>query len=310
MEQGKGGTPLNFGESRDEVRKDYRLDFPPNLHVGTSSWSSKDWYDIFYPRSIRPEEFIAYYARHFDTVEIDSTWHHMPSANMVEAWDSRTPEGFVFAAKVPKIITHEKYLVDCQAEMNQFLRTMERLGSKLGPLLFQFPYFAKGKDAHEYETGEDFIRRLEPFLDELPSGFRYVVEIRNPHWINPRLLDRLRKQKTALALISYYTMPSLDKLMPRMDVNTTDFAYIRFLGHHNQMESLIEKLVREGKKAEGTWDELLVDRSKEMRQWTPAIAELVAKNIPVYVYFNNHYAGFALGSIKLFAEVWRQHSPT
>jgi uncharacterized protein YecE (DUF72 family) len=285
----------------------YKFDFPPNLHVGTSSWSSKDWYEVFYPPKIKPEEFIAYYAQHFDTVEIDSTWHYMPAYNMVNAWNERTPDHFTFAAKVPKVITHEKYLVDCQPEMEQFLRVMERLGPKLGPLVFQFQYFAKGKDAEEYKTGADFMARLDAFLKSLPTDFRYVVEIRNSNWMGPALLDLLRKYRAALCLIDYYTMTPLDQLMEEMDVVTSDFIYVRFLGNHKQIDALVEKMKKEGKKEKGReWNELIVDRRKEMERRVPAIAKLLERQIQAYVYFNNHYAGFAPGSIQLFAEIWQE----
>src|SRR5713226_5591949 len=187
---------------------DFHFTFPPNLLVGTSSWSSADWCGVFYPPQIRPEEFIICYAQYFCTVEIDSTWHYMPSAHTVRAWRERTPDDFIFAAKVPKVITHDKYLEDCAAEMKKFLGLMTGLGDKCGPLLFQFPYFAKGKDAEEYKTGADFHARLQALLKTLPKDFRYVVEVRNGHWIAPPLLDLLREHGVALCFVDYYTMPA------------------------------------------------------------------------------------------------------
>ena len=116
-----------------------QLRFPPNLRVGTSSWSTTDWCGTFYPESIEPADMIAAYARQLSTVEIDSTWYRMPSRSMVDAWNARTPAGFVFSAKVPRVISHEKYLEDCEAEVNEFVSAMSRLGDKLGPLVLQFP---------------------------------------------------------------------------------------------------------------------------------------------------------------------------
>lgn len=279
--------------------------FPPTVHVGASSWSSLDWYGVFYPPELKPADFLSYYARHFDTVEIDATWHHPPSPAVVDGWRERTPDGFRFAAKVPQTITHKKYLVDCDREMTQFLRTMERLGDKLGPLVFQFPYVAKGKDEHEYRTGEDFLRRLQTFLPTLPREFRYAVEVRNPGWMTEDLLSLLRTYDIALTLISYYTMPPLDELVQKIDVVTSDFTLIRFLGHHKQMDALVARLIEEGKK-EREWDELVLDRTPDMQRWVPAIQRLATCGIQIYVYFNNHYAGFAIGSIRLFEEVWRK----
>lgn len=281
---------------------------PANLHVGTSSWSTTDWYGVFYPAELQPGEFIAYYAQHLDTVEIDATFYRPPSPEMVTNWARRTPDGFTFAAKVPRLITHEKELEDCQAEMADFLTTMSWLGDKLGPLLLQFPYLAKKKDEQEYRTGERFRRKLEKFLSTLPtSDFRFAVEVRNAHWLQPALIELLRQHRVALALTCYYTMPPLNQLMENLDVVTSDFSYVRFLGHRQRMDWLVDKLMKEAGK-EKQWNELLVDKTAEMKQWINAMRELVARDLDVYVYFNNHYAGFAPGSVELFKRLWQSES--
>ena len=87
-----------------------------NLHIGTSSWSSKDWVGPFYPTGTRPEHFIEYYATVYDAVEIDATFYRMPTVRNVDAWRRRTPSGFTFAVKTPRIITHEKCLIDAEDE--------------------------------------------------------------------------------------------------------------------------------------------------------------------------------------------------
>lgn len=277
---------------------------PANLHVGTSSWSSTDWYGVFYPPELAPSEFITHYAQHFDTVEIDSTFYRHPSDSMVRHWARRAPAGFRFAAKVPQVITHEKYLHDCEEEITRFVTTMSGLGEKLGPMLLQFPYVAKKKAGQEYQTGDAFRERLSRFLAALPtSAFRFAVEVRNSHWVKPALLDLLREHRVALTLSCYYTMPALSELMKRMDVVTADFTYIRFLGHHQRMNTLIDKLMKEQGK-EKQWNELVEDRSHEMKQWITAIRQLVERKIDVFVYFNNHYAGYAPGSIELFKTLW------
>ena len=170
---------------------------PPSLHVGTSSFSSADWYDVFYPGEISPSEFLTHYGRTFRTVEIDATWHFMPGAKTVDAWARKVPDGFTFAAKVPKVITHEKLLEGCEDDWSRFIGTMDRLGPKLGPLLFQFQYVAKRADAQEYETGDRFRHRLESFMRLLPAEHRYVVEVRNPKWLGPKLTDLLRSRNIA-----------------------------------------------------------------------------------------------------------------
>lgn len=91
----------------------------------------------------RPQDFLPIYAQSFDTVEIDSTFYRMPSAKAVERWRERTPSGFVFSAKGPQALKHEKMLLDPEADLIAFVNVTVSFGDKLGPLLLQFPYFNK-----------------------------------------------------------------------------------------------------------------------------------------------------------------------
>ena len=243
------------------------------------------------------------YAQQLPTVEIDATWHHMPSRTMVDAWKSRTPARFVFSAKVPKVISHEKYLENCDADLKEFLSVMSRLEDKLGPLVLQFPYVAKGKDPHEYETGTEFLTRLKKFVGLLPAEFKWGIEIRNSKWLRPELLDLLRSRQISLVFIDYYTMDPLPKLARRKEVFTAPFVYVRFLGNHKEMDAAV-KQARENGTRKSDWESLIQDRTDRMRQWIPPIKDFVARQIPTYVYFNNHYAGYAPGSVELFSRLY------
>ncbi len=266
---------------------------PPihNLHMGTSSWSSQDWVGSFYPPGTPPAGFLPEYAKHHDTVEVDSTFYRVPSTSMVKNWVKRTPPGFTFAVKVPRTITHEKVLMNCDDELKGFLGVIDLLGDKLGPVLFQFPYFNRQAFPH----ADEFLARLGPFLSKLPSGFKFVVEVRNKGWLSERLLGLLRKNKIALALLDHPWMPTITQLAVKLDPITAEFTYIRWLGDRKGIE---EKTTH--------WNQVLVDREVEMEVWVPAIRRLLQRRLIVYGYFNNHYAGFAPGSISLFYEVWRR----
>lgn len=242
------------------------------------------------------------YSRKLPTVEIDATWYRLPDRRTVEAWKSKTPEGFIFSAKVPRVITHEKYLEHCESELNEFLSVMSILGEKLGPLLLQFPYFAKGRNPMEYETGNDFVARLRRFSDWLPKEFRWVVEIRNTKWVRASLLDVLRERGISLAFIDYYTMDPLYKLAQRPEVFTAPFVYVRFLGNRKNMEVILEDAKKKGQRKRD-WESLLVDRARQMKPWIPPLMDLTGKKVPTYVYFNNHYAGYAPGSVELFGRL-------
>jgi uncharacterized protein YecE (DUF72 family) len=262
-----------------------------NLRLGTSSWSSGDWVGIFYPPGTKSADFLREYAKQFNTVEIDSTFYRTPSAAVVTNWRARTPPGFLFAVKFPQVITHEKVLVDCAPELAEFLKTMDFLGDKLGPLLLQFPYFNK----QAFPQPQDFLARLSKFLDQLPGGRAYSVELRNQYWINARLLDLLRQKNISLALIDHPWMMPINQLVAKHEFVTADFAYLRWLGDRKGIEEKTRQ-----------WDQVIVDRTREMETWIPIIRKLLERGIRVLGFFNNHYAGYAPGSIKLFYEVWER----
>lgn len=274
-----------------------------SLRIGTSSWSSDDWRGTLYPVGAVPASYLGHYATHFDTVECDATFYKIPSAKTVDGWRDRTPPGFLFAAKLPGEITHEKGLVACEDPVREFIGVMERLGDKLGPILAQFAYVAKGKDPEEYATGASFRERLAAFLALWPKDRPLAVEVRNASWIAPPLLDLLRERGVALALSAYYTMPAPEKLFAGGDPWTSDLRYVRFIGDHKKMDALVAKLKADGRRT-GAWSALALDRTDDMRRWA-SVLKPSAKS-PVLAYFNNHYAGFAPDSARLFRELWDQ----
>ncbi|MCZ6690472.1 MAG: DUF72 domain-containing protein [Planctomycetota bacterium] len=245
------------------------------LLLGTSSWSSKDWVGTIYPEGCEPRDYLPAYARQFSSVEIDSTWYRSPSEYLVRKWDRDTPVGFIFSAKVPRSITHEKVLIDCRAELSEFLGKMDILGDKLGPLLFQFPY---GFKSSEFET-------LASFLSQLPSGYRFVVEVRHKSWLGDPFFDLLERHQIPLALIDHPWMPRLDRL-------TGPYAFVRWLGDRKGIE-----------KKTKTWDRLIVNRTEVLKWWAEKIQGMLASGVDVFGYFNNHYAGYAPGSLEGFMKI-------
>jgi uncharacterized protein YecE (DUF72 family) len=150
---------------------------PTRIHLGTSSFSTADWCGSFYPTDLPPHDFLGHYANVFRTVEIDATWHFMPGARTVDAWARKVPDGFVFAAKVPKSITHEKQLEGCEEEWGRFIETMTRLGLKLGPLLFS-SNMSQRKGRPGVRDGEKVLRRSRR-SSLLPRRIPFRREVRN-----------------------------------------------------------------------------------------------------------------------------------
>src|SRR5919205_1187318 len=183
--------------------------FPPEegLYLGTSGWSYADWEGTLYPPGMPPGSRLAKYVKHFATVEIDSTFYGPPRRSTVERWRKIAPEGFLFAAKFPQEITHETYLVNRRSEAEGFVRTMQALEDRLGPLLLQLPpdFTVEGMEV------------LSTFLRELPEGPRYAVEVRHRSWVGSDLPKLLHERGAALTLVDY-------PRMPRLEEATTDFA--------------------------------------------------------------------------------------
>ncbi len=259
----------------------------PDVRIGTSSFTAAGWSGPFYPPQLKPKEYLTYYSTRFNTVEVDSTFYATPSPSTVNSWRDKTPDGFVFAAKVPQIITHEKALLDCEPEFDEFVDTMHLLGDKLGPLVLQFPYFNEGA-----LSAEDFLTRLRPFLKRLESTTaRFAIEIRNKAWLDQKLADLLRQHRVALVLQDQEWMPRPDQL--KFDYVTTDFAYVRLLGDRKRIE-----------RQTNVWDKVIVDRSAELQSWVSFCRQTVRRGIPTYVYVNNHYSGHAPATVAKFLELW------
>ena len=109
------------------------------VHLGTQGWAYPDWIGSFYPPEAKQEDYLPFYARIFDTVELDTTFYHPPKGAVVRSWEKRVPPTFRFAAKVPQRITHEARLSHIAEDLVAFVRALEPLGEKLGPLLVQLP---------------------------------------------------------------------------------------------------------------------------------------------------------------------------
>ena len=182
------------------------------IRIGTCGWSFADWKGVFYPTGTTDE--LVYYAGEFDAVEIDSTWHHSPSARTVQSWERRAPEGFIFCPKLPGEITHENLLEGSDALVTSFLDTILLLGDKLGPILVQLaPKFTY-----------DALPTLERFLGALPTELRYAVEFRHRSWLDkPDALSLLREHNMAVVMAHHPWYPRIEEV-------TADFTYIRLLG--------------------------------------------------------------------------------
>ncbi|MDI6695733.1 MAG: DUF72 domain-containing protein [Anaerolineales bacterium] len=249
-----------------------------NWYIGAMGYSYADWISVFYPKDMQPRNFLRYYSRIFNTVEIDSTFYGIPREDVVRRWAFVTPQEFKFCLKAPREITHDAGLVGVQEEILRFIQTVQVLGEKLGAILFQFP------PSFDVEKLAD----LEQCLAGLPAGVRYAVEVRNPSWYTakvgtaePALASALRQYGVCWAATEY---PGL----PRIIYPTTDFIYIRWIGQHGSFQH---------------HDHERIDRTPELMAWKDLLRALDGNFDRAFGFFNNDYAGFAAGTANRFKQL-------
>lgn len=237
------------------------------LHVGTMGWSYGFWKGSFYPETLASKEFLAYYAKQFTTVEVDSTFYRIPRKQSVTDWKAQTPDGFLFSLKFPQVITHVKMLENCQEETSVFLERVDLLKEKLATLLLQFPY----------TFGTEHVPLLRDFLQTLPKTRRYVMEVRNRKLLNDDFYAVLRDNNVVLAWVDSPFMPQISEV-------TSDFIYVRWEGDRRRVN--------------GTLGRIEVDRKAQIKAWADKIKPFLDEGAEVFGYFSKYYSGYSPSDAK------------
>jgi uncharacterized protein YecE (DUF72 family) len=235
------------------------------IWFGTSGYVYRQWRKgVFYPTGLNTRDELAYYAARFPTVELNNPFYRLPTAEMFARWRDITPEGFQFAVKASRFITHIKRLRDTADEIELFLSRARELGPKLGPVLFQLP-----------PNQQIDLPRLQEFLPLLVSGQRWVLEFRHPSWHTKEVYRILARYGVALCI------PVGGGLHPDR-VTTADFSYIR---------------MHRGKEPAGGFN------PEELRTWSAQLRALSSVGKDVYMYFNNDWEGYAIRDARLTQEL-------
>ncbi len=223
--------------------------------LGTCGWSYQEWVGQFYPNNRVAK--LPFYAKVFDTVEVDSSFYRMPSKATVKGWEKATSPSFKFSLKLPKTITHDRALVSAEDELQTFLDVIKPLqdADKLGCLLVQLgPAFTY-----------DEVENLESFLETLPGDVQFVVEFRHESWNRKETWVLLKRYGIANTItdspIEFLADP----------VVTADHAYVRWHGR--------------GKKI---WFDYNYSE-EELLSWAEKMEAITSKASATYAYFNNHY---------------------
>ena len=228
---------------------------------GTSGWSYTEWIGPFYEKK---EKMLSYYTRFFRTVEINSTFYSYPTKSQIYGYYRTSPKEFVFSAKLPKILTHDKLLdpnLNIKKDLYSFLELLEPLknSGKLGAILIQLP------PRFTYNKHKE---NLAEFLEMLSEDYEFAVEFRDYSWFKGDVWKLLKKHNVAYTIVDEPLLP------PEIHV-TSDFSYIRWHGRGSRL-----------------WYDYHY-RREELEEWVPKIQEISMKVKKIYGYFNNHYHGYA-----------------
>ena len=236
------------------------------FHIGTMGWSYNFWINNFYPVHTKPENFLEEYSKHFNTVEVNSTFYRAPSVSTLENWKNQTKTEFLFSVKIPKKITHEKMSND-QEYLDYFLNNISHLGSTLGPLLLQFPPRFKS----------DRFDSLKDLVSILPKKHRYTIEVRHKSWLEDIFYDFLEENKIALVFGDGPWQHGIERI-------TADFVYFRWEGNRKQIRGNLGKVEKE--------------RIIDIKKLAEKIGSFADK-IDVFGYFSKYYSGHPPTDAKL-----------
>jgi uncharacterized protein YecE (DUF72 family) len=225
-----------------------------DVRIGCSGWSYPHWRKRFYPEKLPAREHFAFYAQHFNTVELNNSFYRQPPPERFLAWSEQAPPGFVFAVKGSRYVTHIKRLAVEQPSIDLVVQPALGLGDKLGPILFQL-------QANFHAD----LERLARFLAMLPKDLRFTVEFRHDSWLVPAVFEQLRTHRIALCIPDHPKMPKSLEI-------TSDFTYIRM--------HLPPRGLGYGERALQPWADRVVG-------WRRA-------GLDVFVYFNNDMDGHAI----------------
>lgn len=257
-----------------------------NLYIGTCGWSYKgEWDHVFYPPALKASDYLAYYSQVFPTVEIDSSFYHVPSLKSVQSWVTNTPDYFTFAAKINQEITHkskldlDKSLPFLKTYLNNFA-PMEQ-AKKLRAHLLQLP--PSFKFENHYTALEKYLNYWNSWRETrgkslIPDNYsskswRLAVEFRHKSWMNSKTFELLERSNVAYCAVIEPILP------PRMDITRDDLFYVRFHGYSEQKPF---------------WNYNF--SGPELTEWAEVLQAHLGthKKADKLVYFNNHFSGYAV----------------
>lgn len=239
------------------------MDKSIQIRIGTSGWTYKHWKGCFYPVEWPSTKWLEYYAKYFDTVELNATFYRLPKPATFENWKARTPDHFLWSVKGSKFITHTKRLNNPTESLNRFYDSTNGLGEKLGIILFQLP------PSLSFD-----VKVFEHFCRSLNTQVRHAIEIRHQSWLNNNAFALLKEFNIALC------MADTAGRYPSCEAITADFVYIRLHGSKKLYASKYS-------------DEELQTWAEKIHTW----------NKDVFIYFDNDFEGHAVTNARRLKEI-------
>ncbi len=246
------------------------------IYFGTSGFSYNDWVGSFYPVGMPKREWLTYYAREFNTCEINSTHYALPALSALKAMVEKTDEDFLFSIKANQEMTHKREESSIFKSFCQVLEPVISAG-KLGCVLAQFPYSFKPN-----RSNWDYLRLFREQLGELPL----VIEFRNAQWLRGEVFDWLRHLDLGFCCVDE---PQLPNLLPPLAEATSRVGYIRFHGRNSAKWW-------EHEQAYERYDYSYTPQ--ELNEWLPKIRKLDSVAEKTFVFANNHWRGQAISTIR------------
>ena len=225
------------------------------VYIGTSGWSYNHWKKVFYPEELSKYKWFEFYSSVFKTVEINATFYRDFKESTFKNWKRKSPSGFKFSLKAPKILTHIKRLKDIESDFKKFIEKAKILEDKLGVILFQFPPGLK----FDNSLIADFLEIISK------ENLKFAIEVRNKSFHTEDFFDILKNYNIALCISD--TAGRFPSLIFEV---TADFTYVRL---HGSKKLYASKYTLE-----------------ELIQWANRILKW---NRTTYVYFDNDYYGYA-----------------
>jgi uncharacterized protein YecE (DUF72 family) len=250
------------------------------IRLGTSGFSYDDWIGPVYPEDLPRWGWLGYYAKQFDTVELNVTYYRIPELKIVSGWINKTPEDFLFTVKAHRSITHERKAPDFAA----FRAAVEPLleEGRLAAILAQFPH-----SFHPTNENTEYLQVLREGLRDLPV----VIEFRGSKWVSEATFSLLEGLQFGFCCVDE---PELPGLMPPTVRSTSDIAYVRFHGRN------ADKWWQH----DHAWERYDYSyEEEELKEWKPRIEALHAESPLTLVYANNHYRGQSVETLRKLEKI-------